>query len=296
MIIRYTHFNLSSSEKNTCNRILFSETPFAESSEYFTNNIRITLPNGFFVCGHEKARPGYHIESGTKDLYFHWCANGKGLFNGVPFKKGDIFVCHPETLKSMTADTDDPWEIFWCVWKGNSKSMAADKLMRYESNRVYGLENDINLSDLFRFLIYQPHRERRISKLINGFTDILLSDCHIMEKNQKEYENNSRTKIISEIQRYIDQNFLDVSVEKISNHFHYNRKYITRIFHEVTGMTMREYIREAKLRCAESHLLSGTLSVDEIAFQSGYASYSSFIKAFKKKNGITPTEFATLFK
>ena len=296
MIIRYTHCELSPTEESAPNKILFSEIPFEQKVPFFTNNIRITLPDGFFVCGHEKAIPNYRIESESKDLYFHWCANGKGTYNGIPFKKNDVFVCHPGTHKCMVADSSEPWEIFWCVWKGNAKNNVTGKLNRYESGMVYGLENDIDLSNLFEFLIYQPHRERRISKIINGFADVLLSDCHIMQKTNKSRENDPRAKIITEVQRYIDEHFLDTSVEKISKHFHYNRKYITRIFHEYTGMTMCEYIREVKLRHAESALLTSSLSVEEIAYHSGYSSYSSFIKAFKKKNNLTPTEFATLFR
>lgn len=295
-IIRYTHLEYENGIPASKSKIKFSEAPFDKTLEgQYTDNIRITLSNGFFVCGHEHAYPNYSLNQRSNGTYLHWCANGKGTYNGMPFKKNDVFVVHRDTQKIMVADKDEPWEIYWCVWKGEISNTAAAKLNNYKDNTIYRLENDIDLSELFNFLIYQPHRERRIPKIVNGFADILLSDCHIIQKSPHSPVKDARAKIIMDIQSYINSNYLDTSVEKIAEHFHYNRKYITRIFHEYTGMTLCDFIREAKLHQAELYLLSTSVSVEEVAFKSGYSNYSSFIKAFKKKNGITPTEFKELY-
>ena len=293
-IIRYTRAEHANGMVTTQKE--FSETPFPESvSDCFTDSIHITLPDGFFMCSHERAVPGYRVNSKTNGTYFHWCVNGKGTYNGIPFKKNDVFVVYRGTQKTMISDVNEPWEIYLCVWKGSIADTAAAKLSNYGDNTVYSLENSPDLSSLFDYLVYQPHRERRISKVINAFTDVLISDCHIVQKKPHSHIKDARAKTIVEIQNYINANYLDTSVEKIAARFHYNRKYITRIFHEYTGMTMCEYIREAKLRAAERYLLTTSLSIEEVAFHAGYSNYSSFIKAFKKKNGITPTEFSSLY-
>lgn len=295
-IIRYTHIEYGNGIPASKSKIKFSETPFVRlTNGQYTDNIRITLSNGFFVCGHEHAYPNYSINQRSNGTYFHWCANGKGTYNGMPFKKNDVFVVHRDTQKTMVADENEPWELYWCVWKGEISDTAAAKLNNYEDNMIYRLENDINLTEFFNFLIYQPHRERRIQKTVNGFSDILFSDCHIIQKSPHGPIKDGRAKTVIEIQKYINANYLDISVEKVADHFHYNRKYITRVFHEYTGMTMCDCIREAKLHAAELYLLTAGGSVEEVAFKAGYSNYSSFIKAFKKKNGITPTEFKELY-
>jgi len=291
-IIRYSHCDRSDYIAADDQEIEFSDNPFVDmGAKYFTDYTRIVLPDGFFVCGHEKACPGYRINMPTSGSYFHWCADGKGTYNGMPFKKNDVFVVYKGTQKNMIADSDDPWEIYWCVWKGGMAEAAAARLSNYNDRTIYSLENGIDLSSLFNFLIYQPHREQRIAKVVNGFVDILLSDCRIVQKNTRGHVKDTRAKTIADIQSYINSNFIDTSVEKIADAFHYNRKYITRIFHEYTGVTMCDYITEVKLQRAEVLLTTTQLSIEEIAFHSGYSSYSSFIKAFKRKNGITPSEF-----
>lgn len=295
-IVRYTRCDRSD-YLHSEQVVEFSESPFPEPTEaYFTNNIRITLPEGYLVCGHEKACPGYQLTMRAHGLYFHWCRSGKGTYNGIPFQKNDVFIVHRGSPKVMIADEEDPWEFFWCVWKGDIANIATAKFNNLDDNTVYVLENNPDLSALFQFFIYQPHRERRMQKVANSFVELLLSDCHMIPKDATNKFTASHSKIITEIQRYINQNFADITVEKLAQHFHYNRKYITRIFHEYTGVTLCDYIREAKLRCAETYLISSNMSVEEIAFRSSYSNYSTFIKAFKKKNGVTPSEFIKLFR
>ena len=295
-IIRYIYCDRVDYKQNPLSMIQFSQSPFPlPNCQYFTSNIRITLPGGYFVCGHERAYPGYKIDTQSNDLYFHWCISGKGTYNGIPFSKNDVFIVHQGNRKTMVADPEDPWEICWCVWKGEIADIASSKFNHYEDTCIYSLENNPDLFPLFSYLIYQPHRERRILKIVNGFVDLMLSDCHMMKKNTNEKSSASSHRVILEIQNYINDHFRDTNVEQIARHFHYNRKYITRIFHEYTGMTLCDYIRDTKLRCAESYLITSSLPVEEIAFLSGYSNYSTFIKAFKKKNGITPTEFMKLF-
>lgn len=84
-------------------------------------------------------------------------------------------------------------------------------------------------------------------------------------------------------------------MEEIAQLFHYNRRYLSSVFHEKTGGTIQDAIQDARLRCAEAYLLEAKMSVEESALQSGYSNYSAFIKAFKKKYSMTPTEFIRFY-
>lgn len=297
-LVRYIRsvFETDSSTSAAPGRIQTSESPFQElNGEKYTDNIRITLSNGYFVCGHEQAYPGYTLNTKANGLYFHYVVSGKGLYNGIPFRGQDVFVIRPHTRKLMICDSNDPWELYWCVWKGELAKTMANKLTRFEDNQIYHLKESIRYAELFRYVIYCHHNEKKIEKLVNSFSDMLLSDCSLNDHPLDQPQNDPQMKTVKEIQAYIAQHFQSTSVEEIAQVFHYNRRYLSSVFHEKTGNTIQDAIQDARLRCAEAYLLEAKMSVEESALHSGYSNYSAFIKAFKKKYSMTPTEFIRFY-
>ncbi len=73
-----------------------------------------------------------------------------------------------------------------------------------------------------------------------------------------------------------------------------NRTYISRLIHNRTSLNFSDFVNEYRVKNAEE-LLSSTkepfLSLEEIAFESGFTGSSSFYRAFKKKNGIPPGRY-----
>lgn len=66
---------------------------------------------------------------------------------------------------------------------------------------------------------------------------------------------------------------------------------ITDIFKQEYGMTPREYTDSLRLRAAKKMLVETDKKIIEIAWDAGFSSLSSFNRFFKKKTGMTPTEY-----
>lgn len=62
-------------------------------------------------------------------------------------------------------------------------------------------------------------------------------------------------------------------------------------FNKVVGRSPMLILRDLRMRQAADQLRSTTMTVDEIAHQAGYASRSSFVRAFRKAHGGDPTSF-----
>ncbi len=67
--------------------------------------------------------------------------------------------------------------------------------------------------------------------------------------------------------------------------------YFLRLFREHTGTTPYEYYMYIKISKALIYLKEKRYSITEIGFILGFSSHSHFSSVFKKKVGITPTEF-----
>ncbi len=73
----------------------------------------------------------------------------------------------------------------------------------------------------------------------------------------------------------------------------YSQNYIRRIFQNTTGVTPAQYLRDVRLRNAESLLRSPPprLSVTEIAERSGFADPLYFSRVFRKAYGASPSVY-----
>ncbi len=267
-----------------------SRRPFQnDASPYFTDNIRLTLSNGWFVCGHEKGYPGYAINTTSRFLYLHYVVSGKGTVNGMQFGANDIFVIRPQQKKHMVCDKEDPWNFYWCVWKGDIIDTVIDKLKYLESNKIYHLPETVKMTWLFNYLIYSTHHESRIESIVNNYTNLIITDSK--QCSQVLNHVNKNAEIVQDIQNHIERKYATTNVTKISQLFHFDRKYLSYVFRETTGMTMQEYIQKVKLNSAANYLIDSPMSIETVSMLAGYNNYSTFIKAFKKEYSLTPSEF-----
>lgn len=67
-----------------------------------------------------------------------------------------------------------------------------------------------------------------------------------------------------------------------------NPQYISQLFKNEIGVGFLTYLTSIRMEKAKSLLLATSLSVAEIAEETGYNDYRVFTKVFKKTEGITP--------
>lgn len=66
--------------------------------------------------------------------------------------------------------------------------------------------------------------------------------------------------------------------------------FFQKVFSYMNGISFSEYIRSRKLTLAGYDLKSTDLKVVDISYKYGYASPTSFTKAFQQFHGVTPKE------
>ncbi len=90
---------------------------------------------------------------------------------------------------------------------------------------------------------------------------------------------------------YICDNYRDLSLEQVADHFHFSRQYCSRLIRDMTGSTFSELLTWIRLRRGENLLSSTSLAVSEISAELGYKNPETFIRVFKKHEGCTPAAF-----
>lgn len=97
---------------------------------------------------------------------------------------------------------------------------------------------------------------------------------------------------IRKICEFIAANFReDIHSSDVALSADIHPKYAMSVFKKSTGMSLGEYITLLRLSYAQSLLVEEDASILQIAMDSGFGSLSAFNKCFRKKAGMTPSEF-----
>ena len=84
---------------------------------------------------------------------------------------------------------------------------------------------------------------------------------------------------------------LKISLNLLAEEFHLSPQYISQLFKNEIGVNFLTYLTSLRMERAKKLLLSTALPMSEVAEQSGYGDYRVFTKAFKKSEGITPSQY-----
>lgn len=91
---------------------------------------------------------------------------------------------------------------------------------------------------------------------------------------------------------YIMNHFREqITLAHIAKEFGYSRYFISRIFSKKIGCSFNAYLNTLRIEFAENLLRNSNQSIDEICFQAGFNSQSSFYRAFKEICGTSPKRY-----
>lgn len=79
-----------------------------------------------------------------------------------------------------------------------------------------------------------------------------------------------------------------ITIDELASQMGTNRVYVTRLMQMKFGKTFNDYVNCARVDYSKGLLESSDLSVEDVAFDSGFQSSSSYCRVFKKITGVTP--------
>ncbi|MCR5415733.1 MAG: AraC family transcriptional regulator [Pseudobutyrivibrio sp.] len=102
--------------------------------------------------------------------------------------------------------------------------------------------------------------------------------------------------IYNDIVDYIETNIhMNLKVQDVADAFNYNPKYLSHLFYELYGMPLKQFILDRKIETANFMLADNDKQIKEIANDLGFSDVHNFTRAYKKRTGITPTEYRNAF-
>ncbi|MEW5895790.1 MAG: response regulator [Candidatus Omnitrophota bacterium] len=98
-------------------------------------------------------------------------------------------------------------------------------------------------------------------------------------------------KSIERIKYFVEKNCTDVDLEAMASEMCLSKKYISRLFKEKHNINFREYKLRVRIEKAKEMLRNSSLNVDQISLLLGYQNTESFLRVFKRRTSLTPSQY-----
>ncbi|WP_164821421.1 response regulator [Paenibacillus koleovorans] len=152
-------------------------------------------------------------------------------------------------------------------------------------NRMQLFSSIAGLMNLDRLYGFDP--KRRMEDYWSFFEQLADTIFTCTSSDASERTN----RIVREIEAYIQRKLSsDLSLTALGEHLHINPSYLSRLFKQLSGYNLSDYIAEVRLRKAKE-LLRSSMKIHEIAEAVGYLSGIAFARFFKKYTGLSPQEY-----
>lgn len=114
---------------------------------------------------------------------------------------------------------------------------------------------------------------------------------HLILKKDN-YHSNQIKHIAKNVALYLEENFKSqISYSELSNEFNFSSPYLSRCFKKIYSITPLEYLNRIRIEETKFYLRNTDLSIENIAFETGFNSHSYLTRTFAKVVGQNPIEY-----
>ena len=112
------------------------------------------------------------------------------------------------------------------------------------------------------------------------------------EDAPEEGENSQMALVMAHVRRYLEDNYMfDLSLDSVGEILHISPAYLSAQFKKYQKMNFLDCLTELRINAAKELLADPFRSSAEVASMVGYEDASYFARAFKKRTGMTPTQY-----
>lgn len=265
-----------------------------EKTGYLKEDFRL-----FHINDQTKKDFSYHYHDFHKIIVF---ISGKVTYHiegkAYHLKPRDILLVSQGAIHKPEIDPSVPYEryIFWirddlscqelntCFQKANDRSFNLVRADSALQERLKDLLPEIEQTLQNKHFGDTVLRNALFTQFMIYINRIFLRTSSSPDK--KTYSSDTQ---VEQLLKYINRNLSEnLSIDQLANRFFFSKYHMMRKFKNETGYTIHNYITSKRLLMARS-LISQGMPVMKAAQASGFHDYTTFVRAYKKQFGKSPS-------
>lgn len=227
------------------------------------NGVQHAMKPGTFAVIFPHQIHEMHIQNGSKVFLYNLCLSAKTLFDqdesGLVINKllFDIDL-NPTAIYDIDAITSQK---VYTILSEMHAEFSGEKVWKNFMLKAKIIE---------LFILFDRYRRSLVSK---------------DEENIQSIKRNDNWSIIHYVYKNRNEN---ITLKSLSKLFYLSVPYISTIFKQCLGISFHIFLRDLRIENACSLLTSSKMSIVDIAYEVGYSSYSTFVRVFHARKGVSP--------
>lgn len=247
--------------------------------------------------------PGHSVyrQEGYYETYsIHFIMSGKGYVeidgDQHVLQKGDAFLYFPYQEQRYYSSKEDPWNVRWIHFYG--KHLKEFLLEKGFLRTLWTLKRWSELEEAFHELLLEVEsngilRQTNLSTLTYKILTEFMSYAAPLTGNRGMESVDRILALLPMMQQKACEPFI---LEEWAELTGVSTYYFCKLFRKATSMTPLSFITLCRIQFAKQRLIEKeTMPVKDIAVEAGYASASYFNQRFQEQEGMTPSEFRSLY-
>ena len=148
------------------------------------------------------------------------------------------------------------------------------------------------LESSIRRAMRQVEAERKLEELATAKALPEPQDAGAAPAEDAADEDSPAAMVMAQVRRYLEDNYMfDLSLDSVGEILHISPAYLSAQFKKYQKMNFLDCLTELRINAAKKLLADPLRSTAEVASMVGYDDSSYFARAFKKRTGMTPTQY-----
>lgn len=98
--------------------------------------------------------------------------------------------------------------------------------------------------------------------------------------------------LIQKVKDFVSEHYREpLNLAVIANYVNYNESYISRLFKQINGIGLNDYMNQYRIEQAKKYLKETNDSIQQIAINTGFDTSQYFSSVFKKYCGVSPSDY-----
>lgn len=207
----------------------------------------------------------------------------KPVVNPNKYYERIVIWLNPDFMAKYAQGNNDLLKCFEVAIKNNYNLLRLNmKSIEVIKNLIQDIQNCNNSNEFGSEIL----KESLFVQLM-----VLMNRLFLNSDKNRDIEDIQYDKTIEGVLNYINSNLEnDLSIDTIASEFFISKYYLMRKFKNQIGSSIHNYVVQKRLILARS-LISEGLSMSSVCSRCGFNDYSSFVRAFKKVYGVSPSNY-----
>lgn len=264
-----------------------------------TTGYQFIPPQGNYPLSVHPDKYSFKPQSGRilNEYQLVYITKGSGYFSSrscteKKIKAGTMIFLFPGEWHNYYPDPNEGWDEYWVGFKGVYMDMQVQKCFFTRKEPLHYIGINASIINLYEDILNISEQEKcGYQQIISGIVLHMLGMIYYHDRNNM-YANSYIANKIEEARMMMKENIEHpISPEDIAEKLGLGYSWFRKIFKEYIGISPTQYQLQQKLLRAKELLTRTNKNISEIANELCFESAGQFSTFFRKKEGVTPSEF-----